>query len=250
MKIGVIGNTNLTFKAILLLLEKKHDIRYVFGLSKKKLVKKANAYEEMDQFCLKNNINYIISDDWNDIINIDVDIVFEMGDSRIVPSLFLEKHKVIGNHGAILPNVQGAASLTWGRMLNNGHWGVSLFELNEKIDNGDILVTKDVFYDPKNTKMDVFVEMCDNRTVECIKKYLNGDFMVKQNKKWDIKLNHRIDSEIGVSILLDALEKKLNIYMPPRNEADSKLKNKWDESFKRNFRLANNKPYPIWSEEQ
>ena len=37
MKIGVIGNTNLTFKTVLLLAAQKHTIEYVFGLSEDKI---------------------------------------------------------------------------------------------------------------------------------------------------------------------------------------------------------------------
>ena len=122
MKIGVIGNTNLTFKTILLLMVQKHTIEYVFGLPEEKMSKKVNSCDEIRLFCAANEIKYIVSDDWEDILDIDVELVLEMGDSRIVPLKFLQKNKVIGNHGAILPCVQGAASLTWGRMLNNGKW--------------------------------------------------------------------------------------------------------------------------------
>ena len=250
MKIGIIGNTRLTFKTILLLLIYKHNIEYVFGLSKEKLSKKVNNYSGIERFCTANGIKYITSNDWDDILNINVDIVFEMGDSRIVPPSFLAKNKVIGNHGAILPNVQGAASLTWGRMLNSGKWGVSLFELNEKIDNGEILVTKEVIYDPDTTSMNEFVDLCDDTTVECVKEYLLGEFSVKKNRNWEIKLNKHIDSASGVSILADALEKNLNIYMPTRNKHDSEVLPHWNNDFKNSFKVANSHPYPHWFEER
>jgi len=250
MKIGVIGNTNLTFKTILLLMVQRHTIEYVFGLSKEKMNKKVNSCDKIELFCAANEIQYIVSDDWEDILDIDVDLVLEMGDSRIVPSKFLQKNKVIGNHGAILPYVQGAASLTWGRMLNNGKWGVSLFELNEKIDNGDILVTKEVNYSPENTSMKDFVSLCDDMTVECVKEYLSGSFSRVKNEKWNVKLNKHIDSSVGVDILYDSLEKNLNIYMPPRNKNDSKLLVHWENDFKKRFKIANNDPYPLWYEEK
>jgi len=250
MKIGIIGNTDLTFKTIFLLLLEKHSIEYVFGLPKEKLDKKVNNSKEIESFCTSNEIKYINSGDWGDILDINVDLVFEMGDSRIVPSKFLQKHKVIGNHGAILPYVQGAASLTWGRMLNNGKWGVSLFELNEKIDNGDILVTKEVIYDPESTSMKDFVSLCDDMTVECVKEYLSGSFSRVKNEKWNVKLSKHIDSSVGVDILSDCLEKNLNIYMPPRNKNDSKLLVHWENDFKKRFKIANNDPYPLWHEEK
>ena len=59
MKIGVIGNTNLTFKTILLLMVQRHTIEYVFGLSKEKMNKKVNSCDEIELFCAANEIQYI-----------------------------------------------------------------------------------------------------------------------------------------------------------------------------------------------
>ena len=44
MRVGVIGNTVLTYKTIKLLMERGHDIQYVFGLPDAKLATKVNAY--------------------------------------------------------------------------------------------------------------------------------------------------------------------------------------------------------------
>jgi len=243
MKIGIIGNTNLTYKVIDFLIKEKDDIRYVFGLPEEKLKIKVNSYD-LSSICQKEKIKFIDSNDWSDIMNEKVDIVYEMGDSRIVPLDFLKKNQVIGNHGAILPNVQGAASLVWGRLLNSGTWGVSLMDLNERVDSGDILMTKSIFYDKDSTSMQEFVEKCDNATIDCVKSYHHNDFVRKENELWSVKVSPFQDTSTIVDILRFCIQKNINIYLPPRKPSDSQICLKWEQNFINIFKKANNCPYP------
>ena len=107
MRVGVIGNTLLTSKCVDLIISEGHILEYVFGLPNDKLIEKANRCVELKSRCEGRNIPFIDSGDWEDIVNRNVEVVIEMGDSRIVPESFLNKNKVIGNHGALLPYVKG-----------------------------------------------------------------------------------------------------------------------------------------------
>ena len=245
MKAGIIGNTKLTYKVILFLLSKKVNIDYVFGLPDKKLKNKVNSFD-LRPFCADNNIEYVNNNDWGYIADKKVDVVYEMGDSRIVPASFLQKNLVIGNHGAILPNVQGAASLVWGKTLNSGQWGVSLMELNEQIDGGDILVTKEILYDTEKTTMNEFVEMCDNATVECIQLHFEGNYKRTNNSSWQVKVAKNIDSKAVVQVLGLCLQNNINVYLPPRRPVDAKLDDSWGPKFIENFKIANSYPYPSY----
>ena len=170
-KVGIIGNTTLTFKTINLLVSQECEISYVFGLPEESLKNKVNSYD-LKKYCLQNSIEYYNNNDWSAITHKDVDIVYEMGDSRV----------------AILPNVQGAASLVWGRMLNNGKWGVSLMRLREELDAGSILCIKDVYYNPDADNMERFVEMCDDATIECVREHFLKKNVEKENKKWEVRV--------------------------------------------------------------
>jgi methionyl-tRNA formyltransferase len=243
MRVGVIGNTVLTYKTIKLLMERGHDIQYVFGLPDAKLATKVNAYNLKD-FCLKQNIPFYGSDNWGIIAGENTDLVCEMGDSRIIPAAFLQKNHVIGNHGAILPSVQGAASLVWGKMLNNGEWGVSLMQLSAIIDGGPIIKTRKVTYDTEKTTMSEFVELCDDATIECLKDFLDGNYNKTSNKKWQLKIAKKSDSKSVTEVLDFCLKSKTNVYLPPRTPNDSKVNTKWGEKFVDNFKKANDAPYP------
>ena len=243
MKVGIIGNTQLTYNTIKFLLQKDCKIEYVFGLPDDKLKNKVNAYD-LKSFCAQHEILYLNDNNWESIMDKNVDIVYEMGDSRIVPKSFLQRHRVVGNHGALLPYVQGAASLVWGRMLNNGQWGVSLMELNEEIDGGEILITREIFYEKNTTTMKEFVEMCDNATIQCVKEYFEGNIIHKQNKPWQVKIAKNVDSSKVVDILRLCLEKRVPVYLPTRRPKDGEINHEWETEFIEVFKISNDSPYP------
>lgn len=69
------------------------------------------------------------------------DVIFEFGDSRVIPRSLLEIPPlgVIGSHGGPLPAIQGGATLNWSLILGADRWGVSLCCLGEKVDEGRII---------------------------------------------------------------------------------------------------------------
>jgi methionyl-tRNA formyltransferase len=254
MRIGIIGNTKLTLKGIEMLISLGHEIVYVFGLPDENLKNKVNGVD-LSPFCIayfnyecQSSIKLHKSLDWDVIINENVDLIISLGDSRFVPEKITNKFKVIGNHGAVLPYVQGGASLVWGRMLNNGEWGVSIMELDKKIDNGTILRTKSFQYKPDITMID-FTEKCDDITVEILKDFMGNMKQIDTHKpsKLDFRVNKHIDSKKGIKLLKFALHNNLNIYLPTRNLEDSKIKKEWDDTFISSFKRANNEPYPKYN---
>ena len=244
MKVIVIGNTVQTLKGLKRLLKKNYEVICVFGLPEEKLLSKVNSVD-LSGFCRINNIELITNNNWSYLNTLKADLVICLGDSRIVPESVLNAHKVVGNHGAILPYVQGGASLVWGRMLNNGKWGVSIMELDKVVDSGKILVTKEFLYKPDCTMHD-FVEMADNLTIDALFDYLNGNYEPKENKKWNVKIAKKTDSEFVVNILKEVIEQKKCIYLPPRRPSDGSVKESWKQEFVESFKVANNSPYPQW----
>lgn len=243
LKVGITGNTKLTLKCMKAI-EKMVDIRYVHGLPDHKLKDKANSVS-LDDYCQEKGVTLNKTNEWSNILFQDLDLVISLGDSRIVPPAVLNKFRVIGNHGALLPDIQGGASLVWGRMLNTGKWGVSIFELNEKIDSGDILVLKPFEYNTE-CSMEEFVDLADNKTVEALVDFLQGDISRASNSKWNIRAAKHVDSKIGAGILQHAIDNGINIYMPSRTPDDGAIKKEWDDDFVRKFKIANSSPYPNW----
>lgn len=113
MKVGVSGNTKQTLKGLELLLSLGHEVVFIFGLPDEQLENKVNSVN-LNEFAKSNNINLIKTNNWEDALQYDVEQIISLGDSRYVPPYIIEKFKVIGNHGAILPNVQGRSIIGLG----------------------------------------------------------------------------------------------------------------------------------------
>jgi len=249
MRVGLIGNTELTSKGLELLIDQGHEVDYVFGLEQRSLKNKVNA-SDLKAYCLEQNIEFIEGGRrFAYISQRDVDLVIALGDSRLIP-VDTFRSKVIGNHGAPLPDVKGGASLVWARIINYGFWGVSLMVLDEELDSGEILgVTK--FEYSKDMNMEDFVSLCDDETIKLLDQYLNNTISRphQQNEATVITVKKHTDSELVEKIAKFAMEAKCSIYLPPRTPEDSIIKDSWSEEFKQKFMIANDHPYPEYKYE-
>ena len=248
-KIAITGNTKLTLKSMQAILQSpKFEILYVFGISQSNMVTKTNAVN-MESFCNDNNIILDKSENWDNLYDFckshDIDCVITLGDSRIVPANIVSEFEVIGNHGAVLPDVQGGASLVWGRMLNTGSWGISIMRLGVRVDSGDILKIKRFSYD--KISEEEFTEQADDLTVEALIQVLNKDFIPFENKHWSVRVAKHTDSFDAINIMRHCMENNIPIYMPPRKPSDGKVKDTWPDDFVESFKIANDKPYPKWT---
>jgi len=246
-RVAFTGNTKLTYKCIEAATEFL-EVSAVFGLSEEKYKTKTN-YFNLHDYCASKAIKLFKNDDWNEFKNFCkdnfIDIIITIGESRIIPKIITSSFYVIGNHGAVLPNIQGGASLVWGRMLNTGSWGVSIMKIDEGIDSGEILKVKEFSYNQDCTEFD-FVETCDNLTVKALVEVLKGDVDRKDNSTWNVKINKHTDSYKAISLLKTCQNNHLNVYMPPRTSDDSVIKAHWPKKFIDVFKIAQNQPYPRW----
>tara|TARA_Y100001937_G_scaffold96981_1_gene131927 strand:- start:1529 stop:2323 length:795 start_codon:yes stop_codon:yes gene_type:complete len=254
-KIAVVGNTKLTLKGLTALKKLPNvEIKIILGLDRQSVNKKVNSISFasfLSSYSYVDAPSIIRSNEWDLFENAckekKIDLIILLGDSRIVPESIINSFTVIGNHGAILPDVQGGASLVWGRMLNNTQWGVSIMEIDKKVDSGKILKVKKFSYDINCSELE-FTEKCDDLTVDALIEVLNNDYNPIDNAKWQLKIAKHTDSQDVINIFKYCIDNNINIYLPPRTPDDAIVKNKWSDSFKKIFKIANNKPYPRWKD--
>jgi len=69
------------------------------------------------------------------------DIIVVVAYGQIIPSTIinLPQHKSVNVHFSLLPKYRGAAPVQWAILSGEEKTGVTIFELNEKMDEGDIL---------------------------------------------------------------------------------------------------------------
>ncbi len=81
----------------------------------------------------------------------DLNVVVAYG--QLIPSsiIFLPLYKSINLHFSLLPKYRGASPVQWAILNGEETTGVTIFELNEKLDEGDILTQKEVRIFPEET---------------------------------------------------------------------------------------------------
>jgi len=243
MKIGLLGNTNLTKKGLELCLALGHEVSYVFGLPEEDLPLKVNA-SDLKSVCHDKGVTLYESNDFNLIKDLEIDLIITLGDSRTVPVNSFKCKHVIGNHGAELPYIKGGASLVWGRMINSGSWAVSLMTLSVELDCGDIIGVSHFSY-PLNMSMKDFVELCDDKTIDLLEDYLTNGITSTTTEPKDtfVTIKKGIDSEVGCLLAATCLSNKIPVYLPSRSPGDSEIKDHWSCEFKDKFKMANDYPY-------
>lgn len=253
LRVGLIGTTRLTHR-LFEFLDSRAEVAFVVGLPDDQLPAKADAIP-MDSACNQRDIPLLKPRSLQEAVayikDFPPDLIVEFGDSRIVPEeiLALPRLGVVGNHGATLPDVKGAASLSWGRMFDLGSWGISIFYLTPAIDEGGIIATARFTY-PKGCSMRQFVNLANERTEALLEdsfaRLCNGAVETRANPSAEVRVAEGTDAFDVKSLFLEAMAKGKGIYLPRRRPADAEVKPHWPEEFVEAFKAANNDPYPKW----
>ena len=101
------------------------------------------------EFCEKNKLRCITPDEYNDniledisTIKADLGIVYAYG--KLIPQLVVDTTKfgIMNLHCSLLPAYRGAAPIQHALINNEAITGITYFEINEKIDEGQIIVNE------------------------------------------------------------------------------------------------------------
>lgn len=84
-------------------------------------------------------------------INPDLNVVVAYG--QIIPSsiIYVPWYNSINVHFSLLPKYRGASPVQWALLIGEKKTGVTIFELNEKMDEGDILSQEEIDILPEET---------------------------------------------------------------------------------------------------
>ena len=86
------------------------------------------------------------------------DVLAVVAYGRILPDALLEipKYGAINVHGSLLPKYRGAAPIQWAVLNGDEGTGVTIMQLDEGLDTGDILMVEPVTIDPEETSGELF----------------------------------------------------------------------------------------------
>ena len=121
---------------------------------------------EVKNYAEKNNIKILQPDNLNDkefinkIKEINPDIIIVVAFRKLPAEIFsIPKYGTINLHASLLPNYRGAAPINWCLINNEAKTGVTTFFINEKIDQGDILLQEEVNISDKDNFGSLYIKL-------------------------------------------------------------------------------------------
>ena len=195
MRVVFMGNPELAIPTLKLLQNSRHDLLAVVS-NKPKPMGRGRILKStpVGQFAMENKIKLLEPDNLNSIDfknqlkNLEADIFLVVA-YRILPEeiIGIPKHGAINLHVSLLPKYRGAAPIQWALMNGDTETGVTVFQLNKKVDAGDILVQKKFpIYDDDNM-LTLGTRLCNSGAeimIDVIGKIEEGSIgILKQNQE-------------------------------------------------------------------
>ena len=190
------GNPKFAINPLKSLLASNHDIVAVISNPPKPMGrKKILQHTDVGKYALDNNLNLIELDDFDNleifqkISSLKVDI-FVVVAFRILPKKYIELPKFgsINIHASLLPKYRGAAPIQWALMNGDNVTGVSIFQIEKKVDTGGIIHLEKIKIqnqDNFETLSDKLSELGSKALLKSLWLIENDDFklLVQDNKK-------------------------------------------------------------------
>ena len=154
------GTPEFSVPALEILIKQKFNILKVYTQPPKKSKRgqKINS-SPIENYCKKNEINFSDpeslnnEEEFNAFQKLSPDIVIVVAYGQIIPKNFLTKAKFgfINIHGSLLPKWRGAAPIQRAIMNGDKKIGISIMKIEEKLDSGPILMSKELELDQNKT---------------------------------------------------------------------------------------------------
>ena len=154
MNIVFMGTPDFALESLKALVEAGHNIiavvtnpdkpkgrgmKFVFSPVKEYALEKGFKIYQPDK--IKNNNGFL-----EEIKNLKPDVICVAAYGKILPKELLEIPKIgaINVHGSILPKYRGAAPIQWAVLNGDKQTGITTIYMDEGMDTGDIILTKEV----------------------------------------------------------------------------------------------------------
>ncbi len=167
------GSTEFSKKLLLFLIDNNYIPKSIFSSPPEysisysdKKIKNFN-YENLNKIAKEYSLPFYEVDsvdgkrirDFESILkNLNLDLIIVAGWYYKIPKIIRELSKLgaWGIHASLLPKYAGGAPLTWAIINGEKQTGVTLFKLDEGIDDGDIISQKSFAIDEKETIKEVY----------------------------------------------------------------------------------------------
>ena len=156
------GNPKFALPSLESLLQSQHEVKAVVSNPAKPMGRKrALKHTDVGSYSIQNNIELIELDSFNNnaiykklcSLNVDIFVVVAF---RILPEDYISipKFGSINLHASLLPSYRGAAPIQWALMNGDKTTGVSVFQIEKKVDTGKIITQAKIDID-KNDNYEI-----------------------------------------------------------------------------------------------
>ena len=174
------GNPSFAISSLESILQSRHKLIAVISNPPKPIGrKKIMKHTEVGNYAIKNKLELIELGSFDDddiykkIVSLKIDI-FVVVAFRILPEkyILIPRFGSINLHASLLPKYRGAAPIQWALMNGDKTTGISVFQIEKKIDTGKIIYQKKVVID-KNDNFKILSEKLSNFGAEILIKAIN-----------------------------------------------------------------------------
>jgi methionyl-tRNA formyltransferase len=212
LNIVFMGTPEFSVPTLDTLIKNKFNILTAYTQSPKrsKRGQKVNP-SAIEEFCKKNKINFrnplslSSKEEFENFRKLSPDVVVVVAYGKIIPKIFLNiaKFGFINIHASLLPKWRGAAPIQRAIMNKDKKIGVSIMKIEEKLDSGPVLATKELVLDQNATHGEIEKKlsvMGANLLIESLKNIEDGK----------PKFVDQVQSEATYAKKIDKGETKIN----------------------------------------
>jgi len=158
LKIVFMGTPEFSVPALEALINNKFEILSIYTQPPKKSkrgqkinVSSVQIFSEKNNFPVRNPENLNNDEEYNFINSLSADIVVVVAYGKLIPKNILKttKHGFINIHASLLPKWRGAAPIQRAIMNGDKKIGVSIMKIEEKLDSGPVLASKELALDQR-----------------------------------------------------------------------------------------------------
>jgi methionyl-tRNA formyltransferase len=91
----------------------------------------------------------------------DVNVVVAYGQIMPVPVIDLPRYRSLNVHFSLLPRYRGASPVAWAILRGESKTGITIFELNERMDEGDVLAMEETGIGPRETARELEARLAE-----------------------------------------------------------------------------------------
>lgn len=145
--------------------------------------KKILTPSPVKQVAEENNIKVItpfkIREDYQEIIDVNPDIIITCAYGQIIPKVLLDlpKYKCVNVHASLLPKYRGGAPIHASLLNGDEKTGITIMYMDEGMDDGDIIIKEEIDIldsDNINTLSDKLSEMGSELLINTLPSILDG----------------------------------------------------------------------------